>query len=88
MAMLRDQTLQVEDCSLSLRAVFDETEKVATRHQLDLVDAHQLVPLSRSTVGALEGESRVIFVTADERLARVSQLHSNVITARPLAGKS
>ena len=72
MAMLRNETLQVEECALSLREVFDETEKVARKYQLDIVDAHQLVALARSVVASLPGDSRAIFVTADQKLAEAA----------------
>ena len=72
MAHLRNGTITIEEVSLADRAVFDETERVAAAHALDIVDAHQLVTLERGFFGKLPGESNGILITADSALANAA----------------
>lgn len=73
LARVRTGSLQLDDHSLVLRDIFDETERVASRHRIDLVDAHQIVVLKRGAFGALAGESRAILITADAALAQAAR---------------
>ena len=73
MAHLRGQTLTIEDIGITERIVFDEMERIAKAHALDLSDACQLLTLRQGALSHLEGDSRPILITADKRLAAAAR---------------
>ena len=73
MAHIRCSTLTIEDIGITERAVFDEVERCARAHALDLSDACQLVTVRSGALSTLEGDSRPILVTADRRLAEAAR---------------
>jgi predicted nucleic acid-binding protein len=76
MAHIRNRTIAVEEVPLADRAVFDQTERAATAHSIDIVDAHQLVTLERGFLGALPGEARCVLITADSDLAKAARIRN------------
>jgi predicted nucleic acid-binding protein len=73
MGCLRGQTLTIEDIGITERVVFDEVERLAKAHALDLSDACQLLTLRRGALSSLEGDSRPILITADKKLAAAAR---------------
>jgi predicted nucleic acid-binding protein len=73
MAHLRGQTLEIEDIGISASTIFDEVERVAAKHALDVSDAYQLLTLQRGAFSSLTGDSRPILITADRDLAAAAR---------------
>lgn len=71
-ARVRGDSLEIEDApifSKDSRAIYDEVEKLAQKHSLDISDALQLLTLRSGTYSRLEGTARASLVTADRKLA-------------------
>jgi len=73
MAHLRGQTLEIEDIGISDSSIFDEVERLAAKHSLDVSDAYQLLTLQRGGFSSLTGDSKPILITADRGLAAAAR---------------
>lgn len=75
-AHVRDDSLEIEDTAIfskDSRAIYEEIEKLAKKHSLDISDSLQLLTLRSGTYSKLEGTARASLVTADYKLARAAQ---------------
>ena len=75
-ARVRNGSLEIEEIPLfspDSRAIYEEIERLAERHRLDISDALQLVTLRSGTYSRLEGTARAWLVTADHGLARAAK---------------
>jgi len=73
MAHLRGHTLEIDDVGISQRGTFDEVERLAKKHSLDISDAYQLVTLSCGGLSRLKTGLQPILVTADAALAAAAK---------------
>ena len=58
----------VEEVHVHEREVFSECERIARKHNLDVIDATQMVVIKKSMLRFFAGESTPLLVTADEAL--------------------
>ena len=72
LSFLRD-SLHVEDVDLENHHVFFDTEELAKRHGLDMVDALQLFTLKHGRFSNYVGRSKSLLITADEALAKAAR---------------
>ena len=72
-AHVRNNTLEIEDTPIFSRTLYDEVEKLAQKHSLDISDALQLLTLRSGTYSRLEGSARASLVTADRKLANAAK---------------
>jgi hypothetical protein len=73
MAILRGQTLQIEDVGISERQTFNEVEALAKKYNLDISDCYQLVTLKRGFFSQFTGDSQPILITADKGLSNAAK---------------
>lgn len=66
--------IQVVDSQLHDAEIWNETERVAKKHQLDVSDALQIVTVKNHYTKVFGGESKTILVTADEELAKAARI--------------
>jgi len=66
-------SLHVDDVGLENHNVFFETEELAKRHGLDMVDALQLFTLKHGRFSNFVGPSKSLLITADEALAKAAR---------------
>lgn len=74
MAHLKEQTLEIHDIGISESSTFDDVERIASKHKLDVSDAYQLVTLNRGFFSTLHGDSKTILITADKELAAAARI--------------
>ena len=72
-AHVRNETLEIEDSPIFSRASYDEIERLAQKHSIDISDALQLLTLRSGTYSKLEGTARASLVTADRKLANAAK---------------
>lgn len=73
MVYVRDETLQIEDIGVAAQETFQEVERLAQAHDLDISDAYQLVTIKTGFFSQFKGGSEPLLVTADETLAKAAR---------------
>ncbi len=63
-AMVEDQSIQVDEISISNRRTFEESQQLVSKHGIDLSDALQLVTLKRGMFARLDAGSPIL-ITED-----------------------
>ena len=62
-------TIEIDEISITTPQVFNESEKMARKYDLDLIDCFQIYTLRHGVLSVLAAESKPILITADTDLA-------------------
>lgn len=62
-------SIDIDDISIATPQAFKEAERIATEHNIDLIDAFQIYTLGQGVLSVLRGDSRPILITADRKQA-------------------
>jgi predicted nucleic acid-binding protein len=65
--------LHIDEVSIVSLPVFQDAERLITKHGIDFIDCLQLVTLLRGKFNIMIDQSRSLLVTADEALARAAR---------------
>ncbi|MFC1694470.1 type II toxin-antitoxin system VapC family toxin [Candidatus Latescibacterota bacterium] len=63
----------IEDLDFTSQTIFTEVQKIVTRYTLDLSDAFQILSVKEGFFSNMVDESKTIFITADDKLAKVAR---------------
>gem|GEM_PF-6148707 len=70
--MVEDGIIQLDEIPLADRATFNEAEKIAANHKIDLSDALQLITLKRGMFARLNA-GEPILVSEDGKLLKAAR---------------
>lgn len=68
-ARIRDRSIFIDNVTVRERELFDEAERFARSHDIDLADAYQLVSLRHGPFSSMAAKVPLLLITADGDLA-------------------
>lgn len=70
------QKISIQEVNLTDLKIYHQVEDAVKKHTLDFADAIQLITLKVGFPSVFEGESKTIFITADNNLAKAAENES------------
>lgn len=68
-----EQKISIQEVNITDPKIYHQIEDAVKKHTLDFADAIQLVTLKIGFPAVFEGESKTIFITADNKLAKAAE---------------
>ncbi len=67
-------SIEIDEINIATPQAFRETERIAKKYSLDLIDSFQIYTLKQGTLSILAADSRPILITADKDSANAAKL--------------
>lgn len=72
-SLFRNNSVEIHEVDITNYLIYDETERLSRKYNLDISDCFQIVTLKDGISKYFAGESKTILITADEGLAKMAQ---------------